>query len=62
MSEMFISANIISYEESAALIDESTIENSLDLGHSIVYRLSHPKHGQLFVVSSAVGSSGAMIC
>jgi len=58
MQELSVSPSLLSYEEGAMLIDESIIEESLDLGHSVIYKLRHPRRGRVFLVSSAVGQSG----
>lgn len=47
----------IPYEQGVALIAESEVESSLDIGHSMLYRLRHPQHGAIFVMSSAIGDS-----
>lgn len=60
MQKVSVSPSLLSYEEGASLIDESVIEESLDLGHSIIYKLRHPQRGGIFLVSSAVGQSGML--
>jgi hypothetical protein len=47
----------IAYERGVDLIAESQVEESLDIGHSMVYRLKHPQEGTIVVVSSSVGQS-----
>lgn len=49
---------VVSYEESAALIEVSEVTMKIDLGHSFLYRVVHPKHGSIAVVNSASGNSG----
>ena len=47
----------ITYERGADLIAESQVEDRLDIGHSMVYRLKHPQEGAIVVISSSVGQS-----
>lgn len=51
---------VINFDQAADMIAESKIESSLDIGHSIVYVLTHPKEGALVLFNSAMGSSAFM--
>lgn len=44
---------IISCEDSADLVAESVIDSRMDLGHSFIYRLTHPVRGKIIVFNSA---------
>lgn len=50
----------ISFDASADLIAESKVENRLDLGHSLLYRLSHPALGAIAVLNSSLGQSAIL--
>lgn len=51
---------VISNEESADLIAESVVEGRLNLGHSYIYRLSHPVRGRIIVLNSSVGNGAVL--
>jgi hypothetical protein len=50
----------ISWEKSVALISESVVVSKVDLSSSYLYRLSHPTHGDIVVVSSSCEGSGVV--
>lgn len=47
-------------EAAADVLAESKVESSLDIGHSIIYVLKHPRKGALVLVNSALGSSAVI--
>jgi len=55
-----IAKGVIAYIESVELIAESSVEDCVDLGHAMLYKLVHPQHGRLIVVSSAIGACGLL--
>jgi len=60
MSDKHYEEGTLSYEESADLISESIVENSVDLGHSVMYKLLHPSMGRIVVLNS-IGKCGIII-
>lgn len=51
---------VLDYCEVANLIAESSVQSRLDLGHSFVYRVSHPVRGNIIVVSSFAGNGAVL--
>ena len=48
----------LSWEDAADIVNESTVNETYDLGHSFMIRLEHPRHGRCILVHSSQGSSG----
>jgi len=55
-----LKAGALAFEEAAVLVEESAIQETIDLGHAMLYKLSHPAQGPLVVLCSAVGASGVV--
>lgn len=51
---------VINFDKAADMIAESKIESALDIGHSMIYTLTHPTEGALVLFNSAMGSSAFM--
>ena len=50
----------ITFDASADLIAESSVEGRLDLGHSLLYRLRHPALGAIADLNSTLGQCAVM--
>lgn len=48
----------LSYEQTVELIEQGKVETCVDMGHSFLFRLLHPKHGSIALVTSAFGDGG----
>ncbi len=50
----------VTLEEVADIMEVSSVELELDLGHSFLYRVNHPSMGRIVLVNSSVGDSAVM--
>lgn len=53
-------AIVTTVEQGADILAESEILDSLDIGHSFIYKLLHPTHGRLVLVDCYAGDSAVM--
>ena len=51
---------LVDFEGSANMISEAEVLDSVDMGHSTMYRLKHPSLGDIVLVSSVMGSGAVM--
>lgn len=60
MPKQLIKAKEVGVEELCSLMEQSSIEETLDLGSTILHVADHVHHGRLVLISTACGRAAVL--